>query len=146
MTLPSTVSKHITGLRHVGVVTEDLQGFIARMKEVFGVQDTEIVVVPAPDTHFAFFSIGGTPLEVIQPVSEHFRKVLFATNRGTNHLAFNVDDLDAAVAAMSAAGVRLGHVTPNGIVDMPHARMAYFNPGDTGGILIELVQPRSKGS
>ena len=41
-------------------------------------------------------------------------------------------------------GVRLGHVTPDGIVSMPSFRMAYFNPEDTAGILIEMVQPLSQ--
>lgn len=145
--LPAAVSRHITGMRHVGVVTEDLEALIARLQELFGVADADILRVPAPgepaDTRFAFFSIGGVPYEVIEPVSEHFRNILLNSNLGTNHVCYNVDDLDAVVAAMAEAGVRLGHVTPDGIVDMPHARMAYFNPADTGGLLFEFVEPKS---
>ena len=46
---------------------------------------------------------------------------LLKGDRGVNHVCYNVDDLRAAVAAMAEAGVRLGHVTPDGIVEMPHA-------------------------
>ncbi len=147
MTLPTSVSSHLRGLRHVGVVTDDSETLIARLQAVFGIADQEILRVPAPgtaaDTRFAFFSIGGVPYEVIEPVSPQFRALLLNTNRGTNHVCYNVDDLSAAVAAMAAAGVRLGHVTPDGIVELPHARMAYFNPEDTAGILIEFVEPRA---
>ena len=146
MTLPSNVSHHLRGLRHAGVVTEDREALIARMQAIFGIADADIVRIPAGDelaeTRFAFFSIGGVPLEVIEPVSEHFRNILLKNNSGVNHLCYNVDDLSAAIAAMAEAGVRLGHVTPDGMITLPHARMAYFNPEDTAGILIEFVEPR----
>ena len=145
-TLPSKVSQHLRGLRHVGVVTEDSEAFVARMQALFGIAEADILRVPArgepAETRFVFLSIGGVPLEVIEPVSQHFRDILLKSNCGTNHLCYNVDDLPAAIAAMAEAGVRLGHVTPDGMIEMPHARMAYFNPEDTVGILIEFVEPR----
>ncbi len=150
MTLPGTVSRHLRGLRHAGVVTEDREALIARMQAIFGIAEADIVRIPAGDepadpsieTRFAFFSIGGVPLEVIEPVSEQFKHILLGSGRGVNHLCYNVDDLPAAIAAMQAAGVRLGHVTPDGMITLPHARMAYFNPQDTAGLLIEFVEPR----
>lgn len=151
MNLPATVRPHLRGLRHVGVVTEDLAAFLARMTAVFGIAEDEIVRVPAPgtpawesaETRFAFLPLGGQMLEVIEPVSTRFKTLLGKTNPGTNHLCYNVDDLPAAIAAMAAAGVRLGHVTPDGLIEMPHARMAYFDPADTAGLLIEFVEPRT---
>jgi catechol 2,3-dioxygenase-like lactoylglutathione lyase family enzyme len=136
------VSEFILGLRHVGIVTEDIDGMVARLQELFGVADGEIDRIDSEETRFAFFTIGGTPYEVIQPVSEHFQDILLATNTGTNHVCYNVSDLEGAVAAMADKGVRLGHVTPTGIVTMPSFRMAYFDPADTAGILLEFVEPR----
>ena len=144
--LAGSVSQHLRGLRHVGIVTENSEALVTRLQQIFGIADGDILRLPEPDqpadTRFAFFSIGGTPYEVIEPVSEHFRKILLASNQGANHVCYNVDDLPAAVAAMQAAGVRLGHVTPDGIVELPSFRMAYFNPEDTGGLLIEFVEAR----
>lgn len=147
MNLPAGVSQHLRGMRHVGVVTDDSASLIRRLQEVFGLRESDIVRVPAAgeaaESRFAFFSIGGVPYEIIEPVSDAMRAMLLGSNRGANHVCYNVDDLDAAVAAMAAAGVRLGHVTPGGILEMPHARMAYFNPQDTAGLLLEFVQPRT---
>jgi hypothetical protein len=42
---------------------------------------------------------------------------------------------------MTRKGVRPGHVTPNGILTLPHQKMVYFNSEDTGGMLIEYIQP-----
>lgn len=146
MNLPDSVSRHLRGLRHAGIVTSDREALVQRLQQIFGIAEADILRVPAPGTEaesrFAFFSIGGLPLEVIEPVSPRMREILLRSNQGVNHLCYNVDDLDAAVAAMAVAGVRLGHVTPQGILEMPHARMAYFNPEDTAGVLLEFVEPR----
>ena len=143
----SAVSQYLLGLRHVGLVTEDLRATVERLQQIFGIPDNGINYVPQDrsaeaDTRFAFFSIGGTPYEVIEPVSDHFRDILLKTNKGTNHVCYNVSDLEAAVAAMAVQGVRTGHVTPEGIVDLPTFRMAYFDPADTAGVLIEFVETK----
>jgi methylmalonyl-CoA/ethylmalonyl-CoA epimerase len=140
-----SVSKYLLGLRHVGLVTEDLHATVQRLQHIFGIPEAGISYIPQDpeadaDTRFAFFSIGGTPYEVIEPVSQHFRDILLNTNQGTNHVCYNVSDLEAAVAAMAAKGVRTGHVTPDGIVELPAFRMAYFDPRDTAGVLIEFVE------
>ena len=146
MSLPSSVAQHLRGVRHVGVVTEDSEKLVGRMKQVFGLKEEDIQRVPPPgtpaETRFVFFSIGGLPYEIIEPVSARFRAILLK-HPGVNHVCYNVDDIDAAVAAMAAAGVRLGHVTPGGILQTPSARMAYFDPEDTAGMLIEFVQARA---
>lgn len=151
MSLPATVRPYLRGLRHVGVVTDDLAAFLARMQALFGVAEAEILRVPSPgtpdwetaETRFAFLPLGGQLLEVIEPVSERFKALLGRTNRGANHLCYTVEDLPGAIAAMAAAGVRPGHVTPDGMIEMPHARMVYFEPADTAGLLIEFVEPRT---
>jgi methylmalonyl-CoA/ethylmalonyl-CoA epimerase len=134
-------SSFITGLRHVGIVTTDLDGMVLRLQDIFGLADEAVTNIDSEDTRFAFFSIGGTPYEVIEPVSEYFKQILLATNTGANHVCYNVSNLEAAVAAMADKGVGLGHVTADGIVTLPSFKMAYFNPADTAGILIEFVQP-----
>lgn len=140
--LPGGVARFIKGPRHVGLVTDDLEALLARFKAIFGLREEDIQRMPAPDTHFAFFTVGGQACEAIQPVSPRFRELLGRTNRGVNHVCYDVRDIDGAVAAMAAAGVRLGHVTPDGILDTPRSRMAYFDPDDTAGVLIEFVESR----
>ena len=145
-TLPSGVQQHLLGMRHIGIVSDNAEALITRFKALFGLREEDILRVPQPgqdsDSRFAFFTIGGVPYEVIEPVSAGLKAQLLKRPQGINHVCYNVDDLDAAVAAMRAHGVQLGHVTPGGILEMPHARMAYFDPDDTAGLLIELVEDR----
>lgn len=133
-------ANYLLGLSHVGIVTEELDAQVERLQAIFGVTDDDIVRVDNGSVRFCFFSIGGTPYELIEPVSEQSRSTLLKTNTGVNHVCYAVSDLELAVAAMAEKGVRLGHVTPNGIVDGPTFRMAYFNPADCAGILLEFKE------
>jgi catechol 2,3-dioxygenase-like lactoylglutathione lyase family enzyme len=136
---------YLLGLSHVGVVTEDLAAQVARLQEIFGIDDGDIEYLETPSAKFAFFAIGGSPYEVIEPVSEVTKSRLRRTNIGVNHVCYAVRDIEGAVAAMAAKGVRLGHVTPDGVVDSPGRRMAYFNPDDTAGVLVEFLEFLERG-
>jgi chorismate synthase len=56
--------------------------------------------------------------------------------------AGGMKDIEKAVEQMKSKGVRMGHVTRDGILDMKCSRVAYFNPEDTGGVLLEFVEPK----
>lgn len=137
-------------VRHLGVVVDDLDASIERYKKLYDIDDDEIRIVPEPgdprekDTRFAFIPVGGMEYELIHPISDGFREMLGNPAPGINHIAFTVTDIEAAVEQMKAKGVRLGHVTKNGILDMKSSRVAYFNPEDTDGVLIEFVEPAEK--
>jgi len=134
-------------VRHLGVVVEDLDSSIELYKKLYDIEDDEIRIVPEPgdprekDTRFAFMPVGGMEYELIHPISDSFKEMMGNPKPGINHIAFTVTDIEAAVENMKAKGVRLGHVTKNGILDMKRSKVAYFNPEDTGGVLLEFVEP-----
>jgi len=130
--------------RHIGYIVRDLRQSIAEFQHLFDLQEEEIRVVPpfglAADSRFAFFHADGLNFELIEPISDHFKNILFNSGIGINHICFTVDDIESAYAEMTRKGIRPGHVTPNGIIAMPHQKMVYFNPEDTGGILLEYIE------
>ena len=140
------MNEMITKIRHIGIIVKDAEKSAELFKDLFDLKDDEIKVVPPSVTKnesiFAFVPTGGIELELIQPISEHFKEMVGNPPEGINHLAFTVKDIEEAVKLMAEKGVRLGHVTKDGILDMGRSKVAYFNPEDTGGILIEFVEPR----
>lgn len=141
-----TIRDLITGVRHIGVYVEDMDSSFSTLASIFDHDPATLFQVPpanepAPDSRFAFIPVGGLDFELIQPISEKFKKLVSNPPPGINHIAFTVTDIELAVELMQRKGVRLGHVTPDGILDMPRSRVAYFNRDDTAGILIEFVQP-----
>ena len=133
--------------RHIGYIVRDLKQSVADFQRLFDLQDEDIRIIPSfelpADTRFAFFHADGLTFELIEPISDHFKNILFNSGVGINHICFTVDDIEVAVNDMAAKGIRLGHVTPNGIITMPHQKMVYFNAEDTGGFLIEYIEERS---
>lgn len=57
---------------------------------------------------------------------------------GIHHLSFRVQDIAAAMAAISAAGFRL--VYPEARDGADHCLVNFVHPASTGGILIEISQ------
>jgi len=140
------MSELITSLRHIGIIVRDAEKSTKLFKDLFDLTDEDITTV-SPDvtrgeSSFAFIPAGGIELELIQPISDHFKELVGNPPEGINHFAFTVRDIEEAVLLMQQKGVRLGHVTKDGILDMGRSKVAYFNPEDTDGILIEFVEPR----
>ena len=141
------ISELVTGVRHLGVVVDDIATSVNTYKKVYDIDDGDINIIPplhdeAPDTRYAFLKFGGMEFELIQCISENFKNLLGNPPVGINHVAYIVKDLEKAVARMKENGVRLGHVTKDGILDMKRSKVAYFNVEDTDGLLVEFVEPR----
>ena len=142
------MSELITSLRHIGIIVRDAEKSTKLFKDLFDLQEEDITIV-SPDvtkgeSSFSFIPAGGIELELIQPISDHFKELVGNPPEGINHFAFTVTDIEKAVLLMEEKGVRLGHVTKDGILDMGRSKVAYFNPEDTDGILIEFVEPRER--
>ena len=142
------MSELITSLRHIGIIVRDAEKSTKLFKDLFDLKEEDVTIV-SPDvtkgeSSFAFIPAGGIELELIQPISDHFKELLGNPPEGINHFAFTVTDIKEAVQLMEKKGVRLGHVTKDGILDMGRSKVAYFNPEDTDGILIEFVEPRER--
>lgn len=138
---------YIIGLRHVGHIVNDLRASIDTFRVVYGLADSDITVLPPFDepapARFGLLDVGGVEFELIEPISEEMRATLTAVESGAggiNHVAYVVNDIDGALATLAAQGIRPGHVTPDGVVDTGRTRIAYLDPADTGGMLIELVE------
>ena len=139
----------ITGVRHIGVVVEERKKSVDVFKRIFDLKDEEIMMLPPPGSadegmRAAFMPVAGTEFALIQPVTEQFKEMLKSRSPGLDHIAFIVKDIDEAARLVRERGIRFGHVTKDGIQEMPRSRMVYLEPEDTGGILIELVEPKKE--
>ncbi len=135
----------ILKVRHIGIIVSNIDEAVTIYKNFLGLNDNDIRFVPPRGTEkdalFAFIPIGEIELELIQPLTESFKMFLDNPREGINHIAFVVRDIEEAVKFMAQKGVHLGHVTRDGILFMKRSRVAYFNPAETGGMLIEFVEP-----
>jgi methylmalonyl-CoA/ethylmalonyl-CoA epimerase len=97
-------------------------------------------VVAGQKVQVSFFQVGESSLELLLPTAADSPVAKFLENKGEgfHHLALEVEDIDAAVEELKAAGVRLIDETPR---EGAHGtRVAFIHPKSTFGLLLELVQ------
>ena len=104
------------------------------VEKITGVTDAEIRV-----THLRLpgYDVGGPTLEIIHYNSQEKRQVTAANRPGFGHIAFAVDDVEAALdAVMAAGGGSVGDVVA---VDIPgRGRVTEVYATDPEGNIIEL--------
>ena len=78
-------------------------------------------------------------IELIEPASPDSPISRFVEKReGLHHLAWQVDDLEAVLVRLKAAGLRL--IDENPRPGAHNTRIAFLHPASCGGVLTELVQ------
>ncbi|MDJ0828221.1 MAG: methylmalonyl-CoA epimerase [Desulfobacterales bacterium] len=88
----------------------------------------------------AFFPVGESEVELLEstapdgPVAKYIEK----KGQGIQHIAFRVENIDAALAELKEKGIRLIDETPR--VGAGGAKIAFLHPKATNGVLVELCQ------
>lgn len=122
---------------HVGIVVKDLDAAVATYARNFGfaADSTRGGDVPALGIRNAFMPVGESDLEFIQATSSEGPVAQFAAERGegTFMLSLEVEDIDAAVEHLRAAGARVGN---------PNNGVAFVSMKSTHGVNLQLVQRR----
>jgi len=95
--------KHLTGLAHIAIFTKDLEASV-RFYETLGgvVTDQADVDKKVGINHIKMVQMPGFFLEIIEP---HDGSPVTPEGGLFPHIAIEVDDIDAAVADMKAAGI-----------------------------------------
>lgn len=129
-------------VHHVGVVVPELDTLRELLLRGGAGTVDEPVAEPALGIEVMWAHLDGLDLEFVRPLRRDTRaaRVLAAGEGGVHHVAFAVDDLDAELSRL--AGDDVGTLGPvrDGVGG---ARIAFLDPADTAGALIELVEPRA---
>jgi methylmalonyl-CoA/ethylmalonyl-CoA epimerase len=96
--------------------------------------------VPEQKVTTAFFPVGESEVELLESTAPDgpIAKYLEKRGEGIHHVAFRVENLDAALEELKAKGVRLIDEKPR--IGAGGARIAFLHPQATHGILVELCE------
>ena len=126
---------------HVGVAVEDLDAAIALHEQTYGLALAHREVVEEQGVEAVLLDAGESHVELLRPLQPDTAVGRFLASRGPglHHVAYRVDDIEAALDALRDRGLQLIDDTPRaGIRD---SRVAFVHPRSTGGVLTEIVQP-----
>ena len=128
-------------ISHLGIASPTLQEAMDRLERIFGIKHDHVEEVADQKVRVAFYPVGESSLEYLEPTDPDspVGKYLEKNGPGIHHLAFEVDDVDAAVKELLDKGIRMIDQTPR---KGAHGnRIAFIHPKETGGVLIEICQP-----
>ena len=128
------------GLDHVAIVVKDLEQAIEHYRTAFGLELAEIEEVPEQKVRTAIFGHGMGRIELISPTTgdSGVAKYLEKRGEGLHHICVEVENLEAAMAALKAKGAPLIDETPK--PGAGGAKVAFVHPKGGNGVLVELRQ------
>jgi len=130
----------LTEIDHVGIAVEDLEASVEAYRRLLGVEPTHREVVEDQGVEEVLFAVGASFIQLLGALGPDtpVGRSLASRGPGMHHVAYRVDDIDAALAQLRAEGARLIDESPR--PGSRHTSIAFVHPATLGGVLVELVQ------
>jgi len=130
----------ILKIDHIGIAVNGIDQAKFFWTDVLGLPYEGSETVSEQKVTTAFFPVGESEVELLEstspdgPVAKYIEK----RGQGIQHIAFRVENIEAALSELKAKGVRLIDETPR--IGAGGAKIAFLHPKDTNGVLVELCE------
>jgi methylmalonyl-CoA/ethylmalonyl-CoA epimerase len=135
----------LTRIDHVGVACRNLEASIEFYESAFGLtvagrETNEAQGVKEAMLYVADAPGGASYVQLLEPLGPDtpVGKFILARGEGVHHIGYGVDDVEAALATLGEAGVKL--IDKQSRHGSLGAAIAFLHPKSVGGVLTELVQ------
>jgi len=127
-------------IHHIAIVVRDLDAALALYRDGLGLEVTERREESDEGVEIAFLPAGEGEIELLQPTDEESGVARFLEKRGEglHHVCLAVDDVEAAMERLRAAGAQLLSEEPR--VNAQGTRYAFVHPKSAHGVLLELYE------
>ena len=132
---------HARGIHHLGVAVEDLDAALSTYTQLFGAEVEHRATVPDQGVEAASLRVGDSRVELLEPLRADTPVGRFLEKRGPgmHHVAYEVDDVAAAMTSLADAGASLIDEHPRtGLFGL---EVAFVHPDSVHGVLSEVVSP-----
>ena len=126
---------------HIGVAVEDIDAALGLYEQSFEMELAHRETVDSQGVEAVLLDVGEGHVELLRPLGPETAvgKFLARKGPGLHHVAYAVEDIDATLESLSAAGLELIDGEPR--VGIRESRVAFLHPRSTGGVLTEIVEP-----
>ncbi len=134
-----------THIEHLGIAVASLETTIPFYEKLLGQKCYSIEEVVEQKVRTAFFKLGDTKIELLEPTAEDspIAKYLEKNPRGgVHHVAFCVDNIQAALDHAAEGGLQLIDKTPRKGAE--GLNIGFLHPKSTHGVLVELCANPNK--
>ena len=126
---------------HIGIAVNDLDAAVQLYGGSFDMAEQHRETVEEQGVEAILLEVGEGHIELIKPLARDtgVAKFIERNGEGMHHVAYQVDDIDAALEQVRDAGLRLIDEEPR--TGIRGSRVAFLHPKSTGGVLTEIVEP-----
>ena len=130
-------------IEHIGIAVKNLAEATRFYEEILGIKCYNIEEIADQKVRTAFFMVGNTKIELLEPLDNDgpVGKFIEKRGEGVHHIAFAVKNLEQQLAAAENAGIKLIDKTPR--MGAEGLSIAFLHPKSTSGVLIELCEKKS---
>jgi len=128
-------------INHIGIAVNNIDEFMALYRDVLGLKYAGEEIVEDQKVKVAFFDIGESRIELLEPTSPESPIAKFIEKRGEgmHHLAVSSDNVEAELEEMKKKGVKLVDEVPRR--GAHGTKIAFIHPKETK-ILLELTEEK----
>jgi methylmalonyl-CoA/ethylmalonyl-CoA epimerase len=125
---------------HIGVAVEDIDVAIELYRDSFGMPLVHRETISSQGVEAVLLDVGDSHVELLAPTGPDtpVGKFMAKNGPGLHHVAYGVDDIDAALERLAAAGLKL--IDPEPRIGIRGSRVAFLHPRSTAGVLTEIVE------
>lgn len=130
----------ILKIDHLGIAVNSTEAGKNFWSGILGLDFEGDETVETQKVKTAFFPVGESEIELLEstapdgPIARFIEK----KGEGIQHVAFRVDNIEAALAELKEKGVKLIDETPR--MGAGGAKIAFLHPKATAGVLVELCE------
>ena len=127
-------------IEHIGIAVKSIEAVRPYYENVLGLKCYAIEEVADQKVKTAFFKIGQTKIELLEPTSEDSSVAKFIEKRGEgiHHIAFLTDDVAASLKEAEEKGIKLIDAAPRKGAE--GLNIAFMHPKSTASVLTELCE------
>lgn len=126
---------------HIGVAVSELEPALELYRDQLELDVAHREVVAEQGVEAVLLDVGENHVELLAPLAPDtpVGRFLARQGPGLHHVAYQVSDIEAVLAQLKAAGMRLIDEQPR--VGIRGSRVAFLHPRSSLGVLTEIVQP-----
>ena len=125
-------------IEHIGIAVQSIEASRKYYEEVLGLECYKIEEVTDQKVKTAFFMIGQTKIELLEPTDPESTVAKFIEKKGPgiHHIAYAVDNIDEALQDAETKGVQL--IDKKGRKGADNMTIGFLHPKSTEGVLTEF--------
>lgn len=127
-------------ISHLGMAVKDLDEAREFYRRVFRLESSDPIIGGDGTIEVSMVPVGEVLIELLQPIGNTgvMAKFLEKHGEGFHHICYEVDDIQAEIAAIKEAGIEvLGEPKPGA-----EGLSVFLHPRGTHGVLVELVEKK----